>query len=156
VLRKADFLIAKIWANVLARRFGLFAFAALIASFGLGTANVAGFYALQGPAGAVWAAAIVAVADLLIAFVVLLVGSKSHPGPELDLAFDVRKMAIDSLQANTQDLKNALYTVGQEVKSVGANIAQIVHNPLDVAAQKLLIPAALSLLRGLRSKREHV
>lgn len=34
VLRKADFVIAKIWLNVLLRRFGLVAFAALIATFG--------------------------------------------------------------------------------------------------------------------------
>jgi hypothetical protein len=155
VLRKADFLIAKIWANVLARRFGLFAFAALIAVFGLGMANVAGFYALQAFLGAVWAAAIIAAADLLIAAIVLLVGSNSHPGPELELALDVRKMAIEALQCDTQDLKATFDTLGQEVKNVRANITQLVHNPMDVAAQKLLIPAALSLLRGLRSKREH-
>jgi hypothetical protein len=47
VLWKADALIGKIWLNVMARRFGLFAFAGLIAVFGLGMANVAGFYALQ-------------------------------------------------------------------------------------------------------------
>ena len=29
------------------------------------------------------------------------------------------------------------------------------NNPLDVAAEKLLVPAALSVLRGLRSKNEH-
>lgn len=46
VLWKADALIGKIWLNVMARRFGLFAFAGLIAVFGLGMANVAGFYAL--------------------------------------------------------------------------------------------------------------
>jgi hypothetical protein len=155
VLRKADFLIAKIWANVLARRFGFFAFAALIAVFGLGMANVAGFYALQASVGAVLAAGIVALVDFLIAAVVLLVGSKSHPGPELDLAFEVRKMAVESIQADTRDLKATFDTLGQEVKNVRANITELVHNPLDVAAQKLLIPAALSLLRGLRSKREH-
>ncbi len=47
VLRKADFLIGRIWLNVMLRRFGLFAFAGLIAMFGLGMANVAGFYALH-------------------------------------------------------------------------------------------------------------
>ena len=54
VRRKADFLIEKIWLNLPVRRFGLFAFAGLIAVFGLGMANVAGFYALQASVGAVW------------------------------------------------------------------------------------------------------
>jgi len=155
VLRKADFLIGKIWLGVLARRFGLFAFAGLIAVFGLGMANVAGFYALQVSAGPIWGAAIVAFVDLVIAAIVLLVAANARPGREIELAFDVRKMAIDAIQADTRDLKLTIEAVSQEVKDVRANITQLVQNPLDVAAQKLLIPAALSILKGFRSKKEH-
>ncbi len=46
VLVKADSLIGKIWLNVMARRFGLFALAGLVAVFGLGMANLAGFFVL--------------------------------------------------------------------------------------------------------------
>lgn len=155
VLRKADFLIAKIWVNVLAHRFGLMAFAGLIAVFGLGMANIAGFYALQAPLGAVWAAAIVAIIDFVIAGIVLLVASRSRPGPELDLALDVRKTALDSIQADARDVKLSIEALGNEVRSMKASITDILHNPLDTAAHKLLIPAALSLLRGLRAKKEH-
>jgi hypothetical protein len=38
---------------------------------------------------------------------------------------------------------------------VKQNVTALVHNPLDVAAEKVLVPAALSVLRGLRSKKEH-
>ena len=155
LLRKADSLIARIWAGVLARRLGFFAFAGLIAVFGLGMANVAGFYALQGPVGPVWAAAIVAVVDLVIAAVVLLIGANARPGPEIDLAFEVRKMAWDCIEADTKDLKHVIDTFGRNVQEARATVAGFVQNPLDTAAQKLLIPAALSLLRGLRAKREH-
>jgi len=154
VLRKADVLIAKIWVNVLLRRSGLVAFAALIAVFGLAMANVAGFYALQPSLGAVWAAAVVAVADFLIAATVLLVANKSQPGPEIELALGVRQMALEAIQTDARDLKLAFDAETEEVRNVRANITQLVHNPLDVAAQKLLVPAALSLLRGLRSKKE--
>lgn len=155
VLRKADFLIARIWANVLARRLGLFAFAALIAVFALGMANVAGFYALEGPVGAVWAAAIVAAVDLVIAGIVLLIGVNSRPGPEIELAFEVRKMAWDSIQADTRDLKRVVDNLGHNIQEARTTVAGFVQNPLDTAAQKLLVPAALSLLRGLRSKKDH-
>ena len=153
VLRKADFLIAKIWLGVLLRRSGLVAFAGLIAVFGLGMANVAGFYALQGPLGSVWAAVTVAVADFAIAAIVLLVASNSRPGPEIDLAFDVRKMAVESIQTDARDLKQTIEAFGQEIRDVKANIVGFAHNPLDVAAQKLLVPAALSLIKGMRSKK---
>jgi hypothetical protein len=45
--------------------------------------------------------------------------------------------------------------VGQDVKHLKANLMQLVHNPLDAAAGKLLVPAALSLVKGLRSRKEH-
>jgi len=155
VLRKADSLIARIWLNVLARRFSLFAFAGLIAVFGLGMANVAGFYALQSSIGAVWAATIVAVVDFVIAAIMLLVASKSRPGPEMDLAFEVREMAVDAIKTDARDVKATVEAVAQEIKNVKATITGFAQNPLDAAAQKLLIPAALSILRGLRSKKEH-
>ena len=155
VLRKADILIGKIWLNVLARRLGLFAFAGLIGVFGLGMANVAGFYALQNSLGVIWAATVVAIMDFAIALIVLLVGSRTRPGPEIEVAFEVRRTALESIQEDARDLKLMIDTLGQEIKNVKQNITAVVHNPLDVAAEKLLVPAALSLLRGLRSKKEH-
>ena len=100
VLGKADSLIGKIWLNVMARRFGLFALAGLVAVFGLGMANLAVFFGLQQSWGPVWSAAIVALADLILAVVIVILGRSIHPGPEIELAFDVRKMAIEAIQAN--------------------------------------------------------
>jgi hypothetical protein len=80
VLRKADMLIGKIWLNVLARRLGLFVFAALIGVFGLGMANVAAYNALQSSIGTVWAATAVALADFVIAAIVLFLAMRSRPG----------------------------------------------------------------------------
>jgi len=155
VLRKADMLIGKIWLNVLARRVGLFVFAALIGVFGLGMANLAGYNALQSVIGTVWAAAAIALADFAIAVVVLLLGMRSHPGPEIGLALEVRKTALDSIQEDARGLKLTIEAMGQEIRNVKQNVAAFAHNPLDLAAEKLLVPAALSMLRGLRSKKEH-
>ena len=101
-----------------------------------------------------WAAAIVAGVDLLIAAIVVLVVANSRPGPEVDLALDVRKMAVETLQADALDLKLTVGAFNQEIRDAKATPVGLVHNPLDVAAQKLLIPAALSIIRGLRAKKE--
>ena len=45
--------------------------------------------------------------------------------------------------------------MGQEIRSVNQNLTALVHNPLDVATEKLLVPAVLSILRGIRGKKEH-
>jgi hypothetical protein len=55
--------------------------------------------------GLVWAAAIVAIADFVLVVIVVLVARNSEPGPEIELALDVRKMAIDAIQADARDLK---------------------------------------------------
>ena len=154
LLQKADSLIGKIWLKVMARRFGLFIFAGLIAVFGLGMANVAGFYALQVSVGPIWAAVIVAIADFVLATIVMLLARNSAPGPEIELALDVRKMAIDAIQADARDLKVTIDALGQEIRDAKDAIAGFVHNPLDAATHKLLIPAAISIIRGLRSKKE--
>jgi hypothetical protein len=155
VLRKADILIGKIWLNVLARRLGLFAFAGLIGLFGLGMANVAGYNALQSSIGIVWAATVVAIADFAIAAIMLLLASRSRPGPEIDIALELRKTALESIHEDARDLRLTIDAMGQEIRSVKQNVTALVHNPLDVATEKLLVPAVLSILRGMRAKKEH-
>jgi len=154
LLSKADSLIGRIWLAVMARRFGLAVFAGLIAVFGLGMTNVAAFYALQASEGPVWAAAIVAIGDFVLAAIVILVARNSQAGPEIELALDVRKMALDAVQADARDLKLTVDALGQEIRDAKDAIAGFVHDPLDAATHKLLIPAALSIIKGLRSKKD--
>jgi hypothetical protein len=153
VLRKADSVIARIWINVVARRFGLFALAGLIGAFGLGMGNVAAFYGLQPAWGPVWAATLVAVLDFVLAAIVVLLGRSARPGPEIEVALDLRRMAIESVQADAEDLKLTIDALGQEIRQTRDSIAGFIHHPLDTATEKLLIPAALSLIRGMRAKK---
>ena len=155
LLEKANSLIGKIWLKVMARRLGLFAYAGLMAVFGLAMSNVAGFYTLQPFVGSAWAATIVAIADSVQATIVILVARNFEPGPESKLA-DVRKMAIESLQADARDLKVTVDALGQEIRDAKDTIVGFVHNPLDAAAQNVLVPAAISIINGLRSKKDEV
>lgn len=152
VLSKADSLIARIWLAVMARRFALFAFAGLIAVFGLAMADVAGFFALQSVVSTVWAATIVALVDFAIAAVMAVIALTAKPGPELDLALEVRGMAIKSLQADARDLEAGVKAYGQQLRDAKDRIAGIVSNPLDMAAQKLLLPAVIAIVKGLRAR----
>lgn len=154
ILAKANSLIGRIWINVIARRLGLFAFAGLIAVFGLGMGNVAGFYALQPNLGAAWAAAVMALADLLLATIIMLLAWNVKPGPEIEIAFDVRKMAIASIETDARELRLTVDSLSQEIKRAKDTMAGFAHHPLDSAAEKLLIPAVLSIMRGLRGRKD--
>jgi hypothetical protein len=154
VLQKAETLIGRLWLNVLARRLGLFAFAGLVAAFGLAMTNVAGFYALQASQGPVWAAAIVAAADFVLAAIVALVSSNLKPGPEIDHALEARKAAIESITESAADVKAGIDAIGDEIRGVRQTVAGFVQDPLDAALQGILIPAAQSLIGGLRRKKD--
>jgi hypothetical protein len=154
LLQKADSVIGKIWLDVLARRVGFYAFAGLIAVFGLAMLNVAGFYGLQEPVGPVWASVIVALADFVLAAILMLVGKKSAPGSEIEQAIDIRKMALESVQADARDLKSNVDAFRQEVRDAKDSVVAFVHNPLDSAVQNLLVPAAISIISGLHAKKD--
>ena len=153
LLAKADSMIGRIWLNIMVRRFGLYAFAGLLAVLGLAMANVAGLYGLQQYWGPVWAAIAVAAADLIIAAMVALLASGVRPGPEIELAFDVRKMALEAVRADSRDVRASVESVGQQIRQTKDTIAGFVQRPLDTATEHLLLPAVLSVLRGLRTKK---
>src|SRR5258707_232146 len=151
-LQKADSLIGKIWLKLFARQFGLFAFAGLIAALGFTMTNIAGFYGLQAPL--VWAAVVVAIGDFILAAVVVQAARNSEPGPEMALALDTRKMAIEAIQTDARDIKITIDTFGQDIRDAKDAIAGFVQNPLDATVQNLLIPAATSIIKGLGSKKD--
>jgi hypothetical protein len=153
-LQKADSLIGKIWLKLFARQFGLFAFAGLIAALGFTMTNIAGFYGLQAPLGPVWAAVVVAIGDFILAAVGVQAARNSEPGPEMALALDTRKMAIEAIQADARDIKITIDTFGQDIRDTKDAIAGFVQNPLDATVQNLLIPAATSIIKGLGSKKD--
>jgi hypothetical protein len=153
-LQKADSLIGKIWLKLFARQFGLFAFAGLIAALGFTMTNIAGFYGLQSPLGPLWAAVVVAISDFILAGVVVQAAINSDPGPEMALALDTRKMAIEAIQADARDIKITIDTFGQDIRDTKDAIAGFVQNPLDATVQNLLIPAATSIIKGLGSKKD--
>jgi len=75
------------------------------------------------------------------------------PGAELDAAMDVRGMAIKALQENASELESSVRGLTEQLRDARDNIAGIVSNPLDAAAQKLLLPAVIAIVKGIRSRR---
>ena len=76
LLWKSEALIVNVWVNLALRRGTLLLLASLIGAFGLAMLNLAGFYALQPSWGVVDAAAIVGVADIILAGALAVVASR--------------------------------------------------------------------------------
>lgn len=153
MLAKADGIIGRIRLQLLVRQSGLFAFAGLIAVFGLGMANVAGFYALEPLWGPVWAAAAVSFGDFLIAAVVILAARRAKPGPEIDLALELRQNAVDALRNDAAEIRTAMDSLSAEVRQTRDSVLAFAHNPLGAAADKLLAPAVIAVIRALQARK---
>ena len=144
LLWKSEALIVNVWVNLALRRGTLLLLASLIGAFGLAMLNLAEFYALQPSWAAVDAAAIVGVADIILAGALAVVASRSTPGSELDFALEVRREAMAAIT-------NDAVMLQAPFEGLRADIRGFLHNPLGAAGSKLLIPAVVALIRALRS-----
>ena len=136
ILWRAESIIADIHLRLLLSRSRLLSLAGLIAVFGLVMLNVAGFLALGQVWGQVWAAVAMGVIDLFICAVLVLVAMRARPGRELDLAHEVRDMALDRLEGDVADL------------------SRFVKHPLDAALPALIGPLTSIVVKSLKKRRE--
>src|SRR5512140_694836 len=86
--------------------FGLRAFAALIAAFGLLMLELAAYFALVQIWSAIVAAAALGAFNFLIAGIIFVIATRRPAGRDLDLANEIHDSAIDGLQAEAQALQS--------------------------------------------------
>ncbi|WP_299813266.1 phage holin family protein [uncultured Roseibium sp.] len=149
IIWRAELLIIEAKISVATKRIGATAFAGLICVFGLGMLNVAGFFALEEKWGPVYAALGVAVADFLIAALLVLWASRLSTGPELDLAREVRDAGLQELEARAGDIQDEVEAVRDELLAVKNSLVNFSRNPLDGTIHALLTPILTLLIKSL-------
>ena len=105
VLWRIESAIAEARLRVLMRRSVLLALAGVVAVLGLGMLDVAAFLALQATWGPPWAAAIVGAGDVVLAALLALVAMTVKPGPELNVALEVRQTAVSGIETEISGLQ---------------------------------------------------
>lgn len=108
ILLRTNTIIAEIHLRHIAARAGLFAFAALVGSFGVVMLGVALFLALEQSLGPIWAAVVVGGGGLVLALIVAIVGATLKPSRELALANQVSQSAMDAVAADLQATSSSL------------------------------------------------
>jgi hypothetical protein len=139
VLWRAERIIAETRLRVLLRRSLLYAFAGLIAVFGLAMLNVAAYFFLRTYWGPIWAALAAALGDLVIALVMVLIALAIRPGPELPAALELRDISMQGLEAELGPLQDRF-----------AWLSRAARDPFDTVLPAILIPLITSIMRGLR------
>lgn len=135
-LWRTDRIIADIRLRHLLVGFGLRAFAALIAAFGLAMLELAAYFALIQPLNAIYAAVILGIVNFAIATILFAVAAREPSGRELELANEIHSSSVEGLQ--------------HEVRVLQSEISGMVHHPLNGILPSLIVPLITIIVRALR------
>jgi hypothetical protein len=141
ILWRAEVIIAQTRLRVMIRSCALYGLSVVVAAFGLGMLNVAGFVALEPRWGLMWAAITVALGDFTLALIILAVALTTRPPSELNSALDLRQAATEGLEAELGPLQERL-----------AWLSRLARDPADAAFAGFLIPLVTAIIRALRKK----
>jgi hypothetical protein len=150
VLWRAESIIADIRFRQMMTRSSLRGVAVLLGTFAFLMGNLSVYFALEQAWGSTWAAALVGLANLLLALVLLMVAERTRPGREMELALEVRNTALEALETDAQALQKQLTELRDEVRGVRQAIVGFVRHPLDAVLPGMLVPLAGAVIKGLK------
>ncbi|MCL6282076.1 phage holin family protein [Ruegeria sp. 2012CJ41-6] len=138
IIYRTERLITRRQMAVFQQQTGLMVFAALITGIGIIMLNVAAYQALSTVMESYLAAVVVALANLVLAAILVSVASRLSAEKDVGPAIEMRDMAIAELET---DLEEAV----DEVRGISRQVTQIARDPLGSALPALIGPL-LSLL----------
>ena len=141
ILWRAERIIAESQLRLAFRQTAIAAAAGLVGLLGLGMLNAAGFLALAPLWGAAWAALAIAIADLVVAGIVLAVAMSVRHGPEHAAAVELRDLSMQELESEFAPLRNKL-----GVLTNGG------RDPLEAMLPTILMPVLTAAIRAVKNK----
>ncbi len=135
-LWRTDRIIADIRMRHLLVGFGLKAFAALIAAFGLLMLELSAYFALVQVWSAISAAAILGVINFGIAAILFAIAARPPSGRELELATEIHGSSIDALQL--------------EARALQSQLSEMIHHPLHGVLPLLIVPLITIIIKSLK------
>ena len=136
VLWRTDRIIADLRMRHLLVGFGLRAFAALIAAFGLLMLELSAYFALVQVWSAISAAAILGATNFVIALALFVIAARPPAGRELELANEMHGASVDALQ--------------REARALQSQLSGMIYHPLNGLLPLLIVPLITIIIKNLR------
>lgn len=144
IVLRSERLIAQRHLAVLRRQTGLMAAAGIAAAVGLVMLNVAAYFALATQVSQSTAALIVALANILVAGILVAVASKSNVAGETAAVAEVRDMALEDIEAE-------LRLVAEEAKEAAEALKNMAKDPLGTLAPGVAGTIAKAVINHLKN-----
>jgi hypothetical protein len=141
---RSEAMVAEIRMRAYGRKLAFTSLAVLTSVMGLAFLNLAAFLYLQSLWGPVWTPLAIGLANFAIAAFALLAALSAHPGPELALARELRKLSGAALEEEFQ----AAHSVGGLLGVLGGGS--------ETRIAQLLLPAVISIVSSLGRRKSAV
>ncbi|WP_372573921.1 phage holin family protein [Ruegeria jejuensis] len=141
IIYRTERLITRRQMAVFQQQTGLMLFAALITGIGIIMLNVAAYQALSTVMESYLAAVVVALANLVLAAILVSVASRMSAEKDVGPAIEMRDLAIAELES---DLEEAV----DEVRGISRQVTQIARDPLGSALPAIIGPLLSLLLKS--------
>ena len=117
-LIRAQTALLRIELRRLTTQLSFLALALVVGLLGLGMLNVGAFLGLSQLVAPAWSALILAVLDALLAAILIQFAGKVQPGPEAEIAKEVRDILLDELSADAQSVRDEIGQVRADVQRI--------------------------------------
>ncbi len=125
VLTRAEMTLAKANARRIAARSRLYVIALGMILLTVVMVNMAAYEYLSTLKGDVVAALLVALANAILAVIVIFVASRIKPGPEEEMVKEIRELALTELSADADSIKQAFSQISSDIERIRSGFSSV-------------------------------
>ena len=153
ILARSEMTLLRLQARRNAIRMELFLVALVFALLALGMLNFAGYQAMAVKKGPAFAALMVALADGLLALILVFVSRRAGPSDEQEkMVRDIRDLAYSELSADLDEAKAGVKQVTEDLGRIRSSFTSITGGAGDLAGN---LSPVLNLLIGAVKKKSN-
>ena len=154
LLTRAEMALLRIHMRVAAKQSALYATAILLVLLSVLMLNVAAYFALNESFGKDVAALIVAAVNAVLAIILMLIASRTKPGPEAEMAQEIRDLAVAEINADVDRIRDGVNEVRADVQRIRSGFSGLVGGGSGFSLLQLgpLLDLLIGILRKAKNK----
>ncbi len=153
ILWRSERLLAEAEWRRASRQITILVLAGLMGLLALIMLNVAAFYWLSTGLGNAEAALAVAIANLVLAALLVLSAQSLKSAPETEMVREFRNSAMADIESEAEAIQKHLNEIRGEVQSIGSMVAKFSSGSVSAMSPALLISAITALTSVLKSSK---
>jgi type VI protein secretion system component VasK len=154
ILLRAEAAIRNSQIRLAVRQARLTAVGLVLALLALGMLNVAIYLALETRLGGSTAALLLAVVNGILALILILAAGRMQTGPEVDMAEEIRDLAVTEIAADADELKQELQQIRAEVTQISSGFRRLLGGDLSLLGLPNLSPLIGVLASSLKNRKK--